>query len=280
MYAPFTSSRTSAGLGAHTRNSGIVVCHQPSAERVIACTHRSRRAGPARVWVPILGISPKAASNWAWAPDTGGPNTTRRHYLRFRGNTGGAAHRRRPLRTGPGRRTPEVRIRRAGITFDSGATRVAPQRQVPAGPTRDRPAALGFDEAQTAAVVGPGKLGVVRSARSPPGQPGIVPPPWASTKPRRRRSLGRENCRAWSMCLAGARDALGRAPAGETADEWLGRMRHDASAEPGRCAWLVPAMPLDALRPARQPTSGLGECATAGRRCCAAWPPAACPRRR
>ncbi|WP_079031083.1 hypothetical protein [Mycobacterium tuberculosis] len=25
---------------------------------------------------------------------------------------------------------------------------------------------------------------------------------------------------------------------------------------------LVPAMPLDALRPARQPTSGLGECAT------------------
>ncbi|CNL83639.1 Uncharacterised protein [Mycobacterium tuberculosis] len=36
----------------------------------------------------------------------------------------------------------------------------------------------------------------IRSARSPRANR-IVPPPWASTKPRRRRSLGRENFESW-----------------------------------------------------------------------------------
>ncbi len=46
-----------------------------------------------------------------------------------------------------------------------------PQRQVPAG-QQDRPAALGFDEAQTAAVVGPGKLRVVDAAAAHHGRVG------------------------------------------------------------------------------------------------------------
>ncbi|KBK98158.1 OPT family oligopeptide transporter [Mycobacterium tuberculosis UT0060] len=52
--------------------------------------------------------------------------------------------------------------------------------------------------------------------------------PW-----RARRVLPAELAEPGRCAWAGARDALGRAPAGETADEWLGRMRHDASARGG-----------------------------------------------